>query len=73
MTSQITAGHSSKSGSLLAPAGLFGDLAELLKTTERDLESDKEKLRAAKKRLKINQRLKDAIEYHLGIKPDYEI
>jgi hypothetical protein len=35
--------------------------------------SDKLELRQRKKALKINLRLKDALEYHMGIKPDYEI
>jgi hypothetical protein len=51
----------------------LGGLREMLTKLESEMASDKLELRQRKKALKINLRLKDALEYHMGIKPDYEI
>lgn len=57
----------------LRSGDLLGVMVELLKTLEAQTAADKQELRKRKKAIKINLRLKEALEYHLGITPDYEI
>lgn len=68
-----TLAESRKAPIVVGSGDWLDGLREMLKKLESETASDKLELRRRKKALKINLRLKDALEYHMGIKPDYEI